>query len=318
MLHVEQRRIDGIEDVRRILEAPQTSCVPLGSGVPKGTIFRVAVGEVLLRAGEISADIRTRTSIDANLISFSMMLDSDGTLFSFRSVKEVLPGEVYRLARGDVNDYRLYGQMRYAVLSLSAHQLLKYGGEDALSGDVGFWEQRQWFRASEATRAFVARNVRRVTWEILQLEGKTVPEPALEQLQAALVEPFLWGVMFDEQKPDERHTLSGSTIVRKVEDWIDEQSVESIKIPDLCRALRLRRRTLQRAFTETLGMGPARYLKLRRLAAVRAVLRSSDPRLTNVTHTAGRYGFWELGRFAREYRRVFGERPSDTLANGTG
>jgi len=315
-LYVEKLRIEGIEDVRRILEGPHTSCVPLGSGVPKGSIFRATVGNVVLRAGELAADIRTRTGIDTNAISFVTKLESEASLFSFRSGTEILPGDVYRLVRGDVNDYRLYGQLRYAVISLSADLLLTYC-ENALLSDIAFWEQREWFRASAATRGLLARNVGRLASQIPQLDGKTVTGPALEQLQSALVEPFLWAVMLDDERFDERHALSSATIVQKVEDLIDGLSPETVKVAGLCGALHCSRRTLHRAFAETMGIGPVRYLTLKRLAGVRAELRRSDPVTTRVTETATKYGFWDLGRFAKDYRQTFGEKPSETLRKGT-
>src|SRR5262249_29748248 len=178
--------------------------------------------------------------------------------------------------------------------------------------DVGFWEQRQWFRAAPGIRALVNRSVETVVARVSQV-GWAVGGPALQQLQFEMVEPFLWGIMFDEHKAAERNALSSAQIVRKGEEWVDGQSQATIQIADLCRALHLSRRTLQRAFTETLGIGPARYLTLKRLTAVRAELRRSDPALIKVTDTAIKYGFWELGRFAQDYRRMFGERPSETL-----
>jgi transcriptional regulator GlxA family with amidase domain len=60
-------------------------------------------------------------------------------------------------------------------------------------------------------------------------------------------------------------------------------------------------------------MGPARYIRLRRLNLVRAALRRADPETTSVAVLAGRYGFSEPGRFATRYRGFFGEPPSATL-----
>jgi hypothetical protein len=60
--------------------------------------------------------------------------DSPGRLFSFRSGEEVLPGDVFRLARGDVNDYRMTGRMRFAVISLHSDLLLRHGAEDTVWG----------------------------------------------------------------------------------------------------------------------------------------------------------------------------------------
>jgi AraC-like DNA-binding protein len=138
-------------------------------------------------------------------------------------------------------------------------------------------------------------------------------EQALRQLEFDLIEPFLWSVVFDARTPHERDSRPASAIVRRVEDWLDGQSPEKLQLVDVCRAVHVSRRTLQRAFNETLGIGPTRYFTLKRLKAVRLELRRSDPATVTVTEIAGKYGFWELGRFARDYKQVFRERPSETL-----
>jgi len=237
-------------------------------------------------------------------------------MFSFRSSDYVLPGDVFRLARGDVSDYRLSGHMRFAFISLRPDLLSRHGAQEALQGDCSVWEHRQWFRAPYATRMLIARSVQRIVSQVLHLDW-AVTGQALRQLQAELIEPLVWGITSGEARSSERYALSAATIVRKVEDWVDGQPPATIQIGDLCRALHLSRRTLHRAFAETLGMGPARYLTLKRLAAVRTELRKSDPVAIRVTDTATKYGFWELGRFAREYRQMFGEKPSETLCRGT-
>ena len=47
---------------------------------------------------------------------------------------------------------------------------------------------------------------------------------------------------------------------------------------------------------------------------VRRALREGIPGNTTITEIATRYGFWQFGRLAVEYKALFGETPSATLA----
>jgi AraC-like DNA-binding protein len=60
-------------------------------------------------------------------------------------------------------------------------------------------------------------------------------------------------------------------------------------------------------------MGPIRYLWLRRMHLTRRALLQASPATATVTAIATDHGFWELGRFASEYRALFGETPVASL-----
>jgi AraC family ethanolamine operon transcriptional activator len=101
--------------------------------------------------------------------------------------------------------------------------------------------------------------------------------------------------------------------VRRVEEYLDAHERELPSLAELCSIAGTSERTLEYAFREQLGVSPVRYLRLRRLNAVRRELRAAEPGTARVTDVAMRWGFWQLGRFAVEYRALFGERPSQTL-----
>lgn len=85
-------------------------------------------------------------------------------------------------------------------------------------------------------------------------------------------------------------------------------------VSDLCSAIGVSDRTLEICCREHLGMGPKRYLRLRRMQHVRRALALAGQKSTTVTKIATAHGFWQLGRFAVAYRSLYGESPSATLA----
>ena len=88
-----------------------------------------------------------------------------------------------------------------------------------------------------------------------------------------------------------------------------------LTMTDLASAAGVSERTLRAAFQEYFGMGPVRYLKFRTLNHIRKALKNADAAVTTVTGAATQFGVWELGRFARDYKLLFGELPSETLRN---
>jgi AraC-like DNA-binding protein len=61
------------------------------------------------------------------------------------------------------------------------------------------------------------------------------------------------------------------------------------------------------------GLPPCRHFRMLRLSEARRALLAADRELVTVTEIATSFGFVELGRFSVEYRKVFGESPSQTM-----
>ena len=107
-------------------------------------------------------------------------------------------------------------------------------------------------------------------------------------------------------------SIRARAVFRRAMDAVSN-SEESLRPATLARTIGVSLRTLETAFRQCVDLSPARYLRHRRINAVHLELAAADPALTEVTDVALRFGFTELGRFAAEYRQLFGEKPSETL-----
>jgi len=101
--------------------------------------------------------------------------------------------------------------------------------------------------------------------------------------------------------------------INKVKEYLAENSNEPLHMSTLCEITKVSERTLQYAFKEYFGVSPKFYLKSLRLYSVRNWLLRSDPATTSVIEIATNWGFWHMGQFAADYRKLFGELPSETL-----
>ncbi|MEY4412785.1 MAG: hypothetical protein RIQ53_78 [Pseudomonadota bacterium] len=99
-------------------------------------------------------------------------------------------------------------------------------------------------------------------------------------------------------------------LVRAVQARIDAHAEDCpLSVAELVADIGVSRRSLQYAFESALGLNPVAYLRAERLNRARAAL----GRAGSVTEAATRFGFWHFGRFANDYRALFGERPSETF-----
>lgn len=100
---------------------------------------------------------------------------------------------------------------------------------------------------------------------------------------------------------------------KKAVDLINASPEIVISVNDLCRITGVSERTLQYAFKEHFGISPKRYLMNVRLNAVRRALRRAVAAEVTITDIAQRFGFWHMSQFAADYRKLFGESPSQTI-----
>lgn len=117
--------------------------------------------------------------------------------------------------------------------------------------------------------------------------------------QAALSTPRKLEVMARFEKLIRTHPESTHNVVR------------------VSAALGVSDRFLRQCCAQHLRMSPAEYIRLHQLQLARHALRNGPPETMPMDKVAHRFGFRSLAHFAREYRELYGEAPTETLQRDT-
>lgn len=161
------------------------------------------------------------------------------------------------------------------------------------------------------------RALREAVADVLTTARKHPEVLASEQVRAdlhqRLLTAFAQAMASDDGRGGSRSSQSHARIIARCEEYLRQHIDQPVYLIELCEAAGASERSLRDIFQEFYGMSPIRYLKMRRLNQIRRELMGGDPSRTNVTKIAMSMGVWELGRFAGEYRAMFGETPSQTL-----
>lgn len=143
----------------------------------------------------------------------------------------------------------------------------------------------------------------------LQPEGRELGREAAGFLEGCLVQAVLH---FLNQSRAVTSIRPNPRLSEKVRGWL-ERAEEPVSMLQLCHEFRVPERTLRGAFCREFGMSPICYHQLVRMNRVRDELLQQQPKRGAVSRAATRAGFWHMGRFSQQYKKLFGETPSETM-----
>ena len=222
--------------------------------------------------------------------------------------RAVSAGAVAVLFEGDELDFRSAGPSRLLTVSFE-RTALEGHVRAVLGGHLGELRLQGRFRGLRADHARLGRLLRDLAARAA-LQPRILREAApARDTERRIVEVLL--ERFDAPSEIEA-PRRGRRLARQAEALLRENLAEPPSIAVLCGALGANERTLHEAFRTHLGTTPKAYLKILRLnAAHHGLLRAAAS--TRVTDVALDWGFEHFGWFSQDYRRLFGEAPSETL-----
>ncbi len=161
--------------------------------------------------------------------------------------------------------------------------------------------------------ARLSRGLVRLLVDELDAEA-SIPSPVvIAELEQAILVAFLYSNRHNySDLLDGRPPGAAPWQIRRVEEYIEANWDQPITIEALAVVANASARSIFHSFKEHRRYSPMNFVKHVRLKHARDML-STRPYEMSVTSVAFACGFGNLGHFASDYKRAFGEMPSETL-----
>lgn len=144
-----------------------------------------------------------------------------------------------------------------------------------------------------------------------------LPERQLLQRETELAELVRRVLISARSKPGSSKRERAFALVQRVERFMWDNVEDPLTLRRICEAAGCRSRSLTYYFKALVGVGPMTYLKIRRLENAHRRLQEANGQI-RIFDVAADFGFWHMGHFSADYKRMFGTTASETrtLRNG--
>ncbi len=249
-----------------------------------------------------------------NVCTVSVVRTTDPAL-RFSHYREIMNSWLFLLPENQPFDAKVPGGIETVYVCLPQEKLLE--GARILN-------ERRWEKPPSELQAFntlASQTFFSDLLSLLQLYRKTGSGnlAATAPIQSMVMDTILMAMnrstgVVTGDAPGLRTRYRSHRLVRDAREFIDAALQEG-RVPsvvDICAWCGVSVRTLRYSFHRELQLSPLAYLRILRLNRVRSALLTAGAPEDTVTQAATAWGFFHLGRFARDYRRLFGESPSET------
>lgn len=313
IITVQRTEFADFEALQDIVQDNRSEVMQIGPGRMSGRITHLSVGTFGISTGEFSRGIRARGLLSPTRWSFVMMLESKGS--ALVNGHQITAGDVMIVAPGQERYTRFPDSTRYSSTLIEPDRLRSF-----LDSQPGAYQQMEPHRVAAliADQATAAANVRQLLplVDALAESGPAMPDHTVEFYQRNILELLTASFRDASSRYLGVRPPPAERLVRKVDAYLKAAGNRPVHISELCEQFKVARRTLFHAFHDVLGIPPIQFMRHKRLSRVHAALSQGGHVL--IRNVAIAHGFLEQGKFAREYRHLFGERPSETLRRAQG
>lgn len=314
---VERSHFQEPEELVRAVPGVVFRATPLCANPFDVSLTTIGLGDVCLQTGHSTPHLAFARAVPGTTVLQLPMENVDTLLLNGRDTPPRTVGlygggaELIRSNPRDSSHAVLVLPMDKAEALLcpqSKSPLLHPGAQALLEADAQAWNQA--IGVIRSATAVAARTPQ--TFEAEQ-PREALRDALLQAMRDLVAGAKGTGPLGNRHRPSVRRR-----VVVAADEYLRANMARPIYTEELCTALGISASNLADAYRATFGLSPHRFLKLRRLVMVRSLLRSLEGPAPLVKSVALAHGFWHLSQFAIDYRAMYGELPSETLARARG
>ena len=301
-------RFTDFEEFAQATRAWDLDFIQLDRGNFETEIAQVGVGDVLLAQASFNRFIDQKGSSPPGLWTFAILTNESspiiwrGRQVSKKSVMIYSPG----------SEIDAQSRPGFDVYTLSYPESLL----DELAQMFGIPSFRKLIKSSDLMTAKLSKcreHTKQILSAIKEQPLKLNSKTMLDEISFGLSQQLISTLVFSRPEYHKPSYRKRDRALRRAKAYLGKHGKERVSVRDLCRVTEVSERTLRYVFLEEFGVSPKSYLMAMRLNRVRRQLSHADPSSTRVVDVANHWGFWHMGQFAADYRKLFGELPSETL-----
>lgn len=301
-----------IEDLSDAVYGAGLEATQMAKGDVTGSLAFAEENGVIISSGLIGGRVALTGPLSMDMITFGIGLRvASGT---WHWLNEVHTGNIGVFHPGDEHDSLYMPGSLYTTVTLSAERLEEEAAKEELVLDAKTLGGTG-FHPHDVPAGIIGQL--RTQFERIHCDG-----PALMPGESGICETMMRAVVDHFARPPilqnrGRGHVGHARIVARTRAYIMEHLSEPLTLDELAAAAYASRRTLQRAFADILGDSPQVYVRRLRLHRIRHDLASDAEKACTIALISNQWGISELGRMSGWYRELFGERPSDTVAQAS-
>lgn len=276
----------------------------------KSNIFQASVGDMLISSARFGCYIEQQGETPVGMRTFAVPDIDSSEMYWFGHTVEQDALLVFPTHREiDVFSRPGFNVLTFSIPEALLLSLFERKGILGLEKALGREEK---VIQSQPVLLNSLRYLLRTMPEILKnsLNNHVLAVEIQDQILSILIQ-----ILDDSKTESSVHQQNNRMTLKRALDYIHDHADADrpLRITDICKIARVSERCLQNIFKQKLGMTPKNYLTGYKLYEAHRELWRAEPNLVHISDIANNWGFWHMGHFAADYRRMFGELPSDTL-----